>query len=78
MTLLDLKKSTECGVVEMGMNHRGEIALLAALALPEVGVITNIGTAHVEHLGSQEEIAMEKSDLLMALKPSKATDTPLR
>jgi UDP-N-acetylmuramoyl-tripeptide--D-alanyl-D-alanine ligase len=49
------------------MNHRGEIARLAAIARPRVGVITNIGTAHIEHLGSREEIALEKGDLIAAL-----------
>jgi UDP-N-acetylmuramoyl-tripeptide--D-alanyl-D-alanine ligase len=49
------------------MNHRGEIARLTAIARPRVGVITNIGTAHIEHLGSREEIALEKGDLIAAL-----------
>ena len=49
------------------MNHRGEIAELAAIARPGVGVITNVGTAHIEHLGSQEEIALEKGDLVASL-----------
>jgi UDP-N-acetylmuramoyl-tripeptide--D-alanyl-D-alanine ligase len=54
-------------VVELGMNHRGEIARLAAIAGPTVGVITNVGTAHIEFLGSREEIAREKGDLVAAL-----------
>ena len=49
------------------MNHRGEIAPLAAIAKPTVGVVTNVGSAHVEHLGSRETIALEKGDLLAAL-----------
>jgi len=56
-------------VVELGMNHRGEIARLAAIAGPTVGVITNVGTAHIEFLGSREEIAREKGDLVAALGP---------
>jgi UDP-N-acetylmuramoyl-tripeptide--D-alanyl-D-alanine ligase len=51
------------------MNHRGEIATLAAISRPQVGVLTNVGTAHIEHLGSQDEIAREKGDLLAALPP---------
>ncbi len=49
------------------MNHRGEIAPLAAIARPTVALVTNVGTAHIEHLGSRDEIALEKGDLLAAL-----------
>jgi UDP-N-acetylmuramoyl-tripeptide--D-alanyl-D-alanine ligase len=51
----------------MGMNHRGEIAVLANMGLPDIGLVTNVGTAHIEYLGSQEEIAAEKGDLFAAL-----------
>lgn len=54
-------------VIEMGMNHRGEIARLAEIVQPNVGLVTNIGTAHIEYLGSQSEIAAEKGDLFAAL-----------
>lgn len=57
-------------VWEIGMNHRGEIAPLAGLACPEIGIITCIGTAHIEHLRSIEEIAREKGDLLEKLPSS--------
>jgi len=67
LTLLRRSESDQRVVVEIGMNHRGEIAPLAALARPTVGVITNVGTAHIEHLGSLEEIAQEKGDLVAAL-----------
>ncbi len=67
LTLLEREASHETLVVELGMNHRGEIAPLAAIARPTIGVITNVGSAHIEHLGSQEEIAAEKGDLIAAL-----------
>lgn len=52
---------------EMGMNHSGEIAPLCEIAAPDIGIITNIGTAHIEFLGSREGIAEEKSALARAL-----------
>ena len=67
LTLLRRRENDRSVVVEIGMNHRGEIAPLAAIAKPSVGVVTNVGSAHVEHLGSREAIALEKGDLLAAL-----------
>jgi len=67
LSLLARREEDERVVVELGMNHRGEIARLAAIARPNVGVITNIGTAHIEFLGSREEIAEEKGDLVASL-----------
>jgi UDP-N-acetylmuramoyl-tripeptide--D-alanyl-D-alanine ligase len=67
LTLLRRGSEHKSVVVELGMNHRGEIARLAAIAQPRVGVITNAGTAHIEHLGSRENIALEKGDLVAAL-----------
>jgi UDP-N-acetylmuramoyl-tripeptide--D-alanyl-D-alanine ligase len=72
LTLLERDAAHRTLVVEIGMNHRGEIAPLAAIAKPTVGVITNAGTAHIEHLGSREAIALEKGDLVAAL-PESAT-----
>jgi len=67
LTLLAREAHHRRIVVELGMNHRGEIAALAAIARPRVGAVTNVGTAHIEYLGSREAIASEKGDLLAAL-----------
>lgn len=69
LSLLDRGDEDRKAVVELGMNHRGEIARLTAIANPDIGLITNIGTAHIEFLGSQEEIAREKGDLVAGLRP---------
>jgi UDP-N-acetylmuramoyl-tripeptide--D-alanyl-D-alanine ligase len=69
VTLLRRSGSDGSVVVELGMNHRGEIAELVDIARPTVGVITNVGTAHIEQLGSSEEIALEKGDLIAGLPP---------
>ena len=69
LTLLRRDAEHRALVVELGMNHRGEIAPLVAIARPTVGLLTNVGTAHIENLGSQEEIALEKGDLVAALAP---------
>ncbi|PWK11629.1 UDP-N-acetylmuramoyl-tripeptide--D-alanyl-D-alanine ligase [Tumebacillus permanentifrigoris] len=70
LMLLHLEEGTEVAVLEMGMNHRHEIALLAELAAPLIGVITNIGEAHIEYLGSRGGIADAKCELIEALPPS--------
>ena len=63
LTLLRLRKNHELAIVEMGTNSPGEIAILAAIAVPDVGLITNIGPAHIEGLGSLEAIREEKGSL---------------
>lgn len=70
LSIMNADLEDEAAVWEIGMNHRGEIAPLAGLARPEIGVITGIGTAHIEYLGSIEEIAREKGDLLEKLPTS--------
>ncbi len=59
----------EVVVSEMGMNHRGEIAQLAGLTNPDIGVYTNIGPVHIEFFGSIEKIAEAKRELLENVKP---------
>ncbi|EYF00771.1 UDP-N-acetylmuramoyl-tripeptide--D-alanyl-D-alanine ligase [Chondromyces apiculatus] len=67
MTLLGLSDEHRFAVVEIGTNNRGEVATLAAIARPEVGVVTTIGVEHTEGLGSLEEVAQEEGDLFAAL-----------
>lgn len=67
LTLLRLNKSHELAIVEMGTNSPGEIAALAAIAGPDVGLITNIGPAHLEGLGSMEAVREEKGSLFEAM-----------
>ena len=62
-TILQAISSDEVAVWEIGMNHPGEIAALAKLAVPDVAIITNIGVAHIEFMGSREKIAEEKGEL---------------
>jgi UDP-N-acetylmuramoyl-tripeptide--D-alanyl-D-alanine ligase len=70
LTLIRLDDGDEYGVIEMGMNHPGEIAPLAKMAAPEIGVISSIGPAHIEFFTDQAAIATEKSELLAALPPN--------
>lgn len=70
LTLLSREPEHVSAVVELGMNHRGEIAKLTAIARPDVGVVTNVGTAHIGFLGSRENIALEKGDLIAGLGPA--------
>ena len=67
MAVLAMPEDTEIAVLEMGMNHFREIAYLASIALPDVAVIINIGTMHIEHLGSQEGILKAKLEILEGL-----------
>ena len=63
LSLLSLQPSHEIAIIEMGANHRYEIAELVKIAKPDVGLITNIGHAHLEGFGSREGIAMGKFEL---------------
>jgi UDP-N-acetylmuramoyl-tripeptide--D-alanyl-D-alanine ligase len=66
-TILEATSQDEVAVWEIGMNHPGEVAALAKIAAPDVGIITNIGVAHIEFMGSRERIAEEKGALAEAI-----------
>ena len=63
-TILHMPEDAEIAVVEMGMNHAGEIRYLTKIAAPDAAIITNIGTAHIGNLGSQENILKAKLEIL--------------
>ncbi len=69
LTLARMPRATQWSAVEIGMNHRHEIAPLSRLARPHVVIVTSVGTAHIGHLGSQEAIAEEKADIAAGLLP---------
>src|SRR2546421_3740258 len=68
-TMLEATSRDEVAVWEIGMNHPGEVAMLAKLAAPDAAIITNIGVAHIEFMGSREAIAAEKGALAEAVAP---------
>jgi len=70
LTMTRLSSGHECAVMEMGFYVPGEIAFLCDIALPQVGVVTNVGTVHAERAGSQEAIARGKAELIQALPPA--------
>ena len=71
LTLLRLDHTHEICVVEMGMNHFGEIDYLSAIVEPDVAVLTNIGDAHIENLGSRENILKAKCEIFAHMDPEK-------
>ena len=70
MTMTRLSSGYQHAVMEMGFYVPGEIAFLCDIALPQVGVVTNVGTVHAERAGSQEAIARGKAELVQALPPA--------
>jgi UDP-N-acetylmuramoyl-tripeptide--D-alanyl-D-alanine ligase len=70
LTLLSMDRETRVGVVEMGTNHPGEIAALCRIARPDVGIVTNVGEAHLEGFGGILGVAEEKGSLIEALPES--------
>lgn len=67
-TLLRLENDTQAAVIEMGMSAFGEISLLTKACLPDIGIITNIGVSHIEHLGSRDGILKAKLEILDGMK----------
>src|SRR6266705_4868158 len=68
-TMLEAIPQDEVAVWEIGMNHPGEVAALTKLAAPDTAIITNIGVAHIEFMGSREAIAAEKGAIVEAIGP---------
>jgi len=66
-TILEVTSQDEIAVWEIGMNHPGEVASLAKIAAPDAAIITNVGVAHIEFMGTREAIAKEKGALAEAV-----------
>lgn len=69
LTVLSLEEDTEVAVFEMGMDNFNEISRMAAIVEPDIAIITNVGTAHIERLGSREGILKAKLEITETLKP---------
>lgn len=67
-TVLSTPKDTEMLVLELGMNHPGEISLLSNATTPDIAIITNIGSAHIGNLGGKEMIAKSKSEIVDGMR----------
>ncbi len=76
LTLCRLEPDTEICILELAMRGAGEIAALADIARPSIGVITNVGPAHLERVGSLEAVAEAKGELIAALPPGGVAVVP--
>lgn len=70
LAIFQIEEGTQAAVLEMGMNHFGEIRYLSHIAKPDIGVITNIGVSHIEFLGSQEGILKAKTEMFEEMSDS--------
>jgi len=68
MTIMDMPANTQIAVLELGMNHFGEMSYLTSIARPNTVVITNIGTMHIEHLGTREGILKAKLEIMEGIQ----------
>ncbi len=69
LTLLSMSENTQVAVIEMGMENLNEIDFLAKMVCPDIAIITNVGTAHLENLKTQENIAKAKLEITHGLAP---------
>jgi len=77
LSVMEIRRDHEYAVLEMGMNHSGEMAFLAEVARPNMGIITNIGTAHIGILGSRQAIAEEKKQIFLKFDENSQAVLPL-
>lgn len=69
LSLFNIDGDTDIGVIEVGMNHKGEIRKLSKIIIPDIGIITNIGFAHIQFLKTTRNIALAKSELFEGMRP---------
>ena len=70
ITVMSMAADTQVAVLELGMNHFGEMSYLTSIAQPDLVVITNIGTMHIEHLGTREGILKAKLEIMEGIRPN--------
>ncbi len=68
LSFWEIPPSTECAVLEMGMSARGEIAAMTGAVCPDIALVTNVGSSHLEHLGTRENIARAKLEIAEGLR----------